>query len=176
MRHPGSSSFGRVGYKGGFMGIKEASFTGDQTRWVLGVRSSLPWEAVLEVAPQPPSLLPIVAVDGEDTDLLIHDFVPFNLIVCCNMKMSNTALSLSLVRDNMQRNIQNTWIKSANIGRAHNGEGDNGERRSKRLTRARLQKSLPMLCPGPDPKALESWRRISSGEVWVVIRVGVWTV
>lgn len=53
----------------------------------------------------------------------------------------------------------NSWIKSTNICRAHNGEGSHGERGSRRLTGARLQKTLPMSCPGPDPEALESWQK-----------------
>lgn len=40
-----------------------------------------PERAILETAPQPSSLSPIVAIDGEDTNLLRLDFVPFGLTV-----------------------------------------------------------------------------------------------
>lgn len=63
-----------------------------------------PDKAALETAPQPPSLSPTVGIDEGDPDLFIHDCsLWFNRVVYWSAKMSKTALSLSLVRDNMEK-------------------------------------------------------------------------
>lgn len=73
-----------LGIRGGFMDSRpclHSQVTRPGESWEQG--PPCPEKAVLETAPQPPSLSPVVAIDGEDTDLLIHGFVPFGLTVLC---------------------------------------------------------------------------------------------